>query len=89
MSKLEHGRRMFAVQTSWDDIRVFICVVQQGSLRAAAEILHSSVNSVRRRIEHLEHEVDTPLLLRSSRGVSLTEEGREIYSIGLDMLDYA
>lgn len=59
-------------------IRLFLRVVQDGSLSAAARQFNLSPASVSRRISALEAELDMQLLLRTSRKVMLTEAG-EIY----------
>jgi LysR family hca operon transcriptional activator len=58
-------------------LRYFIAVAEAGSLKLAAEEkLHTTQPSLSRQIRDLEHEVGSPLFLRSSRGVELTAAGR-------------
>src|SRR6201995_5472343 len=58
-------------------LRYFIAVAEAGSLTVAAEQrLHTSQPSLSRQIRDLEHEVGAQLLIRSARGVELTDAGR-------------
>jgi LysR family transcriptional regulator, hca operon transcriptional activator len=58
-------------------LRYFLAVAEAGSLKLAAEEkLHTTQPSLSRQIRDLEHEVGTPLFLRSARGVELTAAGR-------------
>ncbi len=58
-------------------LRYFIAVAEEGSLTLAAERrLHTAQPSLSRQIRDLEHEVGVQLLIRSARGVDLTEAGK-------------
>ena len=57
----------------------FVRVVDAGSLSAAARSLPSSLTSVSRQISALEQHFGTPLLLRTTRQLALTEDGRILY----------
>lgn len=57
----------------------FVRVVDAGSLSAAARSLPSSLTSVSRQISALEQYFGTPLLLRTTRQLALTEDGRILY----------
>jgi LysR family transcriptional regulator, hca operon transcriptional activator len=58
-------------------LRYFVAVAEAGSLKLAAqEKLHTTQPSLSRQIRDLEHEVGTPLFLRSARGVELTAAGK-------------
>src|SRR5258706_2958092 len=58
-------------------IRYFIAVAEEGSLTVAAEQrLHTAQPSLSRQIRDLEYEVGARLLVRSPRGVELTQSGR-------------
>ena len=58
---------------------IFVRVVDAGSLSAAARSLPSSLTSVSRQISALEQHFGTPLLLRTTRQLALTEDGRMLY----------
>ena len=58
-------------------LRYFIAVAEEGSLSLAAERrLHTAQPSLSRQIRDLEHEVGVQLLIRSPRGIELTEAGK-------------
>jgi LysR family transcriptional regulator, hca operon transcriptional activator len=58
-------------------LRYFVAVAEEGSLTVAAERrLHTAQPSLSRQIRDLEHEVGVHLLVRSARGVELTQSGR-------------
>jgi LysR family hca operon transcriptional activator len=58
-------------------LRYFVAVAEEGSPTVAAERrLHTAQPSLSRQIRDLEHTVGVQLLVRSARGVELTEAGR-------------
>ncbi len=57
-------------------VLVFRAVARAGSLSGAARELGWTQPAVSQQLQRLEREVGTPLLLRSTRGVELTEAGR-------------
>jgi LysR family hca operon transcriptional activator len=58
-------------------LRYFIAVAEEGSLTVAAEKrLHTSQPSLSRQIRDLEYQLGVQLLIRSARGVELTDAGR-------------
>lgn len=58
-------------------LRYFVAVAEEGSLTVAAEKrLHTAQPSLSRQLRDLELEVGTPLLTRTSRGVTLTPAGQ-------------
>ena len=58
-------------------LRYFVAVADAGSLTVAAEQrLHTAQPSLSRQIRDLEYEVGAQLLVRSARGVELTQSGR-------------
>jgi LysR family transcriptional regulator, hca operon transcriptional activator len=58
-------------------LRYFVAVAEEGSLTVAAERrLHTAQPSLSRQIRDLEYEVGAQLLVRSARGVELTQSGR-------------
>src|ERR1700752_4424773 len=65
----------------WDmelrHLRYFVAVAEEGNLTVAAERrLHTAQPSLSRQIRDLEYEVGAQLLVRSARGVELTDSGR-------------
>jgi LysR family hca operon transcriptional activator len=58
-------------------LRYFVAVAEEGSLTVAAERrLHTSQPSLSRQIRDLEYQVGAQLLVRSARGIELTNAGR-------------
>ena len=56
--------------------RVFRAVAQEGSVSAAAQQLYISQSAVSQSLQQLEQQLQVRLFSRSTRGVTLTEEGR-------------
>lgn len=70
---------------SWDDLRYFLSIAQEGSLAAAARTLRVDATTVGRRLVVLEKELGTRLFDRMPAGFVLTEAGRNIRSAVEDM----
>ncbi|WP_319529755.1 LysR substrate-binding domain-containing protein [uncultured Cohaesibacter sp.] len=60
-------------------LAIFVCVVDEGSFAGAARHLKTSRSRVSEQITQLEEDLGVRLLQRSTRKLSLTEEGRRIY----------
>jgi DNA-binding transcriptional LysR family regulator len=60
-------------------VTVFIAVVQAGTIASAAEALGLSPSGVSRALARLEQRVGARLLARTTRSLSLTDEGRRFY----------
>ena len=60
-------------------VRMFVAVVQAGSLSAAATRLDIPLPTVSRRIRDLERQLEVQLLERSARGAKLTDAGARLY----------
>jgi DNA-binding transcriptional LysR family regulator len=60
----------------WDGLDEFVAVAENGSFQAAAENLRVSSSHVSRQVARLEERLQTRLLYRTTRRVSLTEAGR-------------
>lgn len=58
-------------------LEAFIAIVDHGSLTRAAEVLRSSLPAVVRQLAALEADVGVRLLNRTTRSLSLTEDGRQ------------
>jgi DNA-binding transcriptional LysR family regulator len=65
----------------WDDVRIFLAVAGTGSLSAAAKRVGCSVPTATRRISALERALGLRLVVRSPRGVTLTEDGCRIQAL--------
>lgn len=65
---------------NYEYYRVFYYAAKYQNLTQAAKVLHNSQPNISRTIKLLEHEVGCRLFIRSNRGISLTPEGRQLYS---------
>jgi len=62
------------------DLRIFKCVAETKSLSKAAGVLGYVQPHISQRIKKLEEELDTKLLTRTNRGVTLTDEGGALFN---------
>ena len=67
-------------------LEVFVKLVENLSFSAAAEELNISQPTVSLHIKQLEEELDTPLFIRSTRELKITEEGTILYREAKDLL---
>jgi len=72
-------------RADWSALRVFFAVAEARGINAAARALNLSPSTVTRTIEELEHQLNVVLLVRSPRGVTLTEAGDIAYQRVLTM----
>jgi DNA-binding transcriptional LysR family regulator len=63
---------------SFDDLAVFISVAQTGSFVGAAKALSLPTSTVSRRVAALEARLNTQLIRRTTRAISLTEDGHAL-----------
>jgi DNA-binding transcriptional LysR family regulator len=71
------------------ELRAFCAAAHLGSIAEAARSLHVSQPALSKRLRTLEAVVGAELLVRSSRGVTLTEAGQHLYNAALRVLDSA
>ena len=71
----------------WEGISEFVCVAEYESFTRAARTLGISTAQVSRQISALEERLNIKLLYRTTRKVSLTEEGRMFYQHCRSVLD--
>jgi DNA-binding transcriptional LysR family regulator len=67
---------------SFEELRAFLVVVDQGSFLSAAAALNVSRTTLRRQVDALEARAGVPLLMRDRNGVVLTEAGRQLVRRG-------
>ncbi len=67
-------------------LRYFVEVVRQQSFTAAAEQMFVTQPTISKMVKALEDEIGTPLLLRDSRQMVLTDAGRIVFQRGQDVL---
>jgi DNA-binding transcriptional LysR family regulator len=63
-------------------VRLFVATAEAGSIARAAEREHIAASALSRRLADLEHALGVPLLIRSARGIELTEAGRCVFERG-------
>ncbi|MBS9425206.1 LysR family transcriptional regulator [Photorhabdus caribbeanensis] len=68
------------MQNHLNRIQTFLSVVDCGSFTRAAESLFISKAMASIHVKSLEEELDVPLLLRNTRGIALTEAGKNFYN---------
>lgn len=76
-------------QISLDDMRLFVAVVQAGSLSHAQELTQIPVSKLSRRLTRLEQSLGTKLLDRGKKGVTLNEVGERFFQQSQTMLQQA
>lgn len=67
-------------------IRTFVRVAERGSLSAVARDLNVGQSTVTRQLQELEAAIGAPLLSRTTRRVTLTEEGSRYYARAIQIL---
>jgi DNA-binding transcriptional LysR family regulator len=70
-------------------LRSFVAVAQTGNLTQAAKRLYTTPPAISAHIKTLEDELSTPLFIRSSKGMSLTEKGELLLTKAQLTLDSA
>ena len=74
---MKSSERSFARRIDLTSLQLFVAVCELGSIGRAAEREFIAASAVSKRLSDLETAVDTALLYRHSRGVTLTPGGRE------------
>lgn len=69
-------------------LRYFVAVARERSFTRAAETLRIAQPPLSRQIQQLEDELETVLIERGSRPVSLTDAGRLVYEQAVQVLDH-
>ncbi|WP_102795205.1 LysR family transcriptional regulator [Bowmanella denitrificans] len=70
----------------FDDIRLFVHIVQQGGLSGAAQFMGLPAATVTRRLQKLEQQLGSQLLHRSARQCVLSQEGEIYYQAYADLV---
>jgi DNA-binding transcriptional LysR family regulator len=74
---------------SLEELPVFTQIVECGSMASAGKVLAMPANTVSRRLASLEARLNTKLLNRTTRSVSVSEHGRTLLSQALRILEAA
>ncbi|VEF08211.1 LysR family transcriptional regulator [Pseudomonas fluorescens] len=76
-----------AVKARSDELQIFVCVIECGSISAAAEQVGQTPSAVSRTLSRLEAKLDTTLINRTTRRMDLTEEGKYFFEQAKLILD--
>lgn len=79
-----------AKRENYNDLYLFMLVVQEGSFTAAAERLGLAQSGISRSVRELEERLGVQLLVRTTRRLSLTQAGEQLYQTtesGFDALN--
>ncbi|WP_312979316.1 LysR family transcriptional regulator [Atlantibacter sp.] len=79
-----------AKRENYNDLYLFMAVVQEGSFTAAAQRLGLAQSGISRSVRELEERLGVQLLVRTTRRLSLTQAGEQLYQTiesGFDALD--
>lgn len=68
-------------QVMWDDLKVFLVICEQGTVRQAASVLGLNASTVSRRLAALEAALATQLFERHPSGLRLTTAGEEVHAL--------
>lgn len=74
---------------SLDDLSVFVTVVEAGSFSAASDLLGSGKSAISKQISRLELALNARLLNRTTRRLSMTEVGHEVYLHAMRIVEEA
>ena len=66
---------------SWDDVRIFLAVAEEGSFSAAALKLELGQPTISRRVAMLEESLGYPLFRRGRRGTAITKGGERLLEL--------
>ncbi len=70
-----------------DELQIFICVIECGSISAAAERVAQTPSAISRTLSRLEAKLGITLINRTTRRMDLTEEGRYFFEHAKLILD--
>jgi DNA-binding transcriptional LysR family regulator len=74
-------------QVSWDDLRLFLAIIERKGIRGAAPLLGMDPSTVSRRLAALEQALGTALFERHPTGLRLTSAGEEAAQFGTQIED--
>jgi LysR family transcriptional regulator, regulator for bpeEF and oprC len=73
------GRMAYQSDQALEELRAFVAVVDAQGFRAAARETRGRKATLSRRVQDLEQRLGVPLLVRTTRSMRLTEEGRAYF----------
>ncbi len=69
------------------ELETFVCIVEKGSISAAAAAMGISQPAVSKRVNRVESEMGAPMFVNGHKHCTLTPEGAVLYKAALKMLD--
>lgn len=72
---------------NFEQLKQFICIVENKTYLEAAEIFHISQSALSKSVIRLEKELDTKLFDRTGRNVELTDDGKVFYQDAKILID--
>jgi len=75
------------VKARSDELQIFVCVIECGSISAAAEQVGQTPSAVSRSLSRLEAKLETTLINRTTRRMDLTEEGKFFFERAKQILE--
>jgi DNA-binding transcriptional LysR family regulator len=75
------------VKARSDELQIFVCVIECGSISAAAEQIKQTPSAVSRTLSRLETKLGITLINRTTRRMDLTEEGKYFFEHAKLILD--
>lgn len=72
--------------STFENLRIFIAVVREGSFSAAARKMGAVPSAVMKKINRLEDEVGSALFVRSTRALQLTDAGERLYPRAVSLI---
>lgn len=70
-------------------LRFLIAVAESGSINAAAQRLYTAQSNISNAVKSLEQELHLEIFTRSSRGVTLTNDGTELLGYARQVVEQA
>ena len=70
-----------------EQLHYFLQVVESGSVNAAAQKFYMTPQAINASIRKLEEEYESPLLIRSKKGVTLTPQGHVFASYAKEVIE--
>ena len=70
-------------------LRFLIAVAESGSINAAAQRLYTAQSNISNAVKSLEQELNLEIFTRSSRGVTLTNDGTELLGYARQVVEQA
>ena len=67
-----------AISFDWNQLRAFLATAEEGSFSSAARVLRTTQPTIGRQIGALEESLGVTLVERTTRGLTLTETGRDL-----------